>query len=382
MPKSHSSEYARFAALLPELAAVVLRRENSPERMAAAGTRLGGLLAWGVEQARFSAELTSLEITEACLTEPFKSVPPVPSGDFAVDAEMEQNSAAIARFKVVGQSGDPLELLVTQPTAKKAITVDGMIAYKLIRLIHSRPRRMSAADLSNLFRMMALMAAEEADLSEEINGLQLGMGSKWLNAPRVVTHGDQFLLETALEGCQVEGLPAARRELAYRRTVLNWARMLLQDGILHTFVRRDQIRIHDDSVGVIRWAGTYRPGPAVQAFVPCLAQAAFGHDGAERARQRGCLLGLLADGLGITGSLEDLADLALALISQGGPLQLDRPLMPGLFIRQQHEAAPDRTGLTRLLRQLVWFRDLGLACGAADLTLPWRELAHDARSGL
>jgi len=382
MPQSRSSEYTRFAALLPELMAVVLRRENSPERMASAGVRLGGLLAWGVEQARFSAELTSPEITEACRAEPFRSVAPVPSCDFTVDAELQQHSAAIARFKVVGRSNEPLELLVSYPAAKKSIAADGMIARRLIRLIHSHPRRMSAEDLSSLFRMVALMAAGEADLSEEADGLKLGTRSNWLNAPRVVMRGDQFLLETALEGCRAEDLPADRRESAYRHAVRNWARMLLQDGILHTFLRRDQIRFHGDNIGVTRWAGTYRPGPAVQAFVPSLAWAAFGRGVADRARQRSGLLGLLAHGLGITGSLEDLADLCLALISQGGPLQVARPLMPGLFIRQQQVAAPDRTGLTRLLRQLVWFRDLGLACGVADLALPWRELALEVGSWL
>jgi len=383
MPEFRSSEYARFAALLPELAAIVVRRDNSPKRMASVGVRLGGLLAWGVEQARYSSELTGPEITEACRVEPFRPVPPVPGGDFTVDAaEIQQHSAAMARFKVVGRSSEPLELLVSHSTAKKAITVDGMIAHKLIRLIHNHPRRISGTDLASLFHMVALMAAEESDLSEEADGLQLGVGSTWLNAPSVVMRGDQFLLETALEGCRAEDLPADRRESAYRHAVLNWARMLLQDGILHTFLRRDQIRFHGNNIGVTRWAGTYRPGPAVQAFVPSLAWAAFGPSVADRARQRSRLLGLLAHGLGITGSLEDLADLCLALISQGGPLQVARPLMPGLFIRQQQVAAPDRTGLTRLLRQLVWFRDLGLACGVADLALPWRELAHEVGSWL
>jgi hypothetical protein len=350
--------------------------------MATAGVRLGGLLAWGVEQARYSAELTNPEITEACRAEPFRPVPPVPVRDFTVGPEVQRHSAAIARFRVVGRSSKPLELLVSHPAAKKVIAADGLIAHKLIRLIHNHPRRMSAADLSSLFHMVALLAADEADLSAEADGLHLRAGSHWLNAPHVVMRGDQFLLETALEGCQAEDLPAHRRESAYRHAVLNWARMLLQDGILHTFLRRDQIRFHGDNIGVTRWAGTYRPGPAVQAFVPSLVWAAFGDPVAYRARQRSSLLGLLAHGLGITGSLEDLADLCLALISQGAPLQVCRPLMPGLFIRQQQEAAPDRMGLTRLLRQLVWFRDLGLACGVADLALPWRELAHEVGSWL
>lgn len=383
MHESRSSEYARFAALLPELAAVVLRRENSPRRMASAGMRLGGLLAWGVEQARYSAELTSPEITEACRAEPFRLIPPVSAADFTVDtAEGQQDSAAMARFKGIGPSSEPLELLVSHPAAKKTITADGMIAHKLVRIIHNHPRRMSATDLSGLFRMVAMMAAGEADLSAEAEGLQAGTGSKWLKAPRVVLRGDHFLLQTALAGCRAEDLPATRREPAYQLAVLNWARMLQEDGILHTFLRRDQIRFDGDSIGVTRWAGTYQPGPAVQALVPALVLAAFGPGAAERAGQRSRLLGLLAHGLGITGSLEDLADLCLALISHGGPLQVGRPLMPGLFIRQEQETAPDRMGLTRLLRQLVWFRDLGLASGVTDLARPWRELAHEAGSGL
>jgi hypothetical protein len=54
--------------------------------------------------------------------------------------------------------------------------------------------------------------------------------------------------------------------------------------------------------------------------------------------------------------------------------------MPGLFIREQGETAPDRIGFIRMLRQLAWFRDLGQVCGAADLSAPWQELAHETRS--
>ena len=97
--------------MLPEVAAVVVRRERSAERMASAGVRLGGLLAWGVEQARFCADLAGAEIAQACQAELFKHVPPVPRGDFTVESQMREHSAAIARFKVVGQSSEPLELL-------------------------------------------------------------------------------------------------------------------------------------------------------------------------------------------------------------------------------------------------------------------------------
>jgi hypothetical protein len=350
-------------------------------RIASDGARLGGLLAWGVEQARFSFELTGPEITEACRSQPFVSVPPRTDHEFIVVAEMEKHSA-LARFKVTGPAGEPLELLVSNPAAMKAITADGTIALKLIRMIHSHPRRMSAADLASLIGLLALMAAEEADLAAEADGLQLATGSNWLSAPRVITHRDQFLLETALPGCPVEDLPSHSRESAYSQVVLNWARMLTQDDILHTFLRRDQIRVHHEEIGVTRWAGTYRPGPAVQAFVPSLARAAFGGNAVVRARERSALLGLLAYGLGITGSLEDLADFCLALVSQGGLLQVPKPMMPGLLIRQQEEAAPDRLGLTRLLRQLLWFRDLGQSCGTGDLARPWRQLASEVESAL
>lgn len=380
MAQSRSSESARFVALLPELVAVILRRENSPERMASAGARLGGLLVWGVEQARFCAELTGPEIAEACLAQTFRPVPPVPGGGFALGTELPRDSSAIARFKAVGPRGEQLELLVRHHDAGKNITADGGIAYKLVKLIHSHPRRMSADDLAGLFRMLATMAAQEADLSAEADGLQAGLDSRWLTAPRLVSHGEQCLVETALPGRPAADLPAPDREAAYRRTVNNWAWMLLQDGILQTSLRRDQVRFHEESIGVTRWAGTCRPGPAVQAFLPTLAQAAFGCNAADRARHRSSLLGLLAHGLGVAGSLEDLADLCLALVSQGGRLQVSRPLMPGLFVSEQNGTAPDRPGFVRLLRQLVWLRDLGQACGAADLSVPWQELAHETRS--
>lgn len=382
MREPHISEYVRFANLLPELAAVVLRQERSPRRLATAGVRLGGLLAWGVEQARFSGELTGSDIAEACQTVSFPPIPHVPVGDFTVDTDVHQHSAAIARYNVVNQSNEPFELLVSDPAAQKVITADGVIAHKLVQLIHRQPKRMSAADLSDLFRLVAHMAAVESNLAEEAEGLRLAAGTKWFHVPRVVMQGDQFLLETALDGVSAEDLPLPNRAAAYRRTVLHWARMLLEDGILHTFLRRDHIRFQVETIGIGRWAGTCRPGPAMEAFVPTLAQAAFGSNVADRARQRSRLLGLLAHALGITGSLEDLADLCLALVSQGGQLQVTRPLMPNLFICQQQELAPDRAGLARLLRQLVWFRDLGLACGATDLAAPWRELALETGSGL
>jgi hypothetical protein len=381
MSQSRGSEYARFVALLPELVAVVLRRDNSPERMASAGARLGGLLVWGVEQARFCAELTGSDIAEACRTQPFRPVRPVDGAGYTMDAELPRVSSALSTFKAAGSSGEPLEILVWHQDAEKIIAADGMIAYKLVKRLHSRPKRMSAADLAGLFRTLAVLAAQDAGLSAEADGLQLGSGSKWLIAPSLVERGDRFLVERALPGCLPEDLPAPSARTAYHRTVRNWAWMLLQDGVLQTSLRRDQIRFQDDdSIGVTRWAGAYRPGPAIHAFAPTLAQAAFGSSAADRARHRTSLLGLLAHGLGITGALEDLADLCLALISQGGPLQVSRPLMPGLFIREQGETAPDRIGFIRLLRQLAWFRDLGQACGAADLSAPWQELAHETRS--
>ncbi|MGH3395152.1 MAG: hypothetical protein ACRDPO_10720 [Streptosporangiaceae bacterium] len=379
MPQSRGSELARVAVLLPELAAVVLRRDNSPKRIAATGVRLGGLLAWGVEQARFSAELISPEITEACRAEPFRPVPAPPGADFALGAGIPQNSAAIARFKVAGESGEQLEVLICHPAAGKAISADGGIALKLIRTLHNHPRRMSAEDLAELFRLVALMAAQEADLSAEADGLRHAAGLSWLAAPRVVRRTGQFLIQTSLDGGTVEDLPGHRRESAYRDAVIAWARTLAEDGILHTFMRRDQIRFQETGVGVTRWAGTCRAEPVLQAFVPSLAQAAFG-PAVDRARGRSELLGLLAYGLGVAGSLEDLADLCVALVSHCGPLRVSRPLMPGLLIRGERADAPERMSLTRLLRQLVWFRDLGLACGAADLAVPWRELAHEVRS--
>src|SRR5208282_4027274 len=98
------------------------------------------------EQARFCAELTGPEIAEACWTQPFRPVPPVRGGGFTVDTELPRGSSTLARFKAVGLSGEQLELLVRHQGAEKTITADGGIAYKLVKLIHSRPRRMSADD--------------------------------------------------------------------------------------------------------------------------------------------------------------------------------------------------------------------------------------------
>src|SRR5450432_2816676 len=99
MRRVSSSEYIRFAVLLPELVAAVLRRESSAERMASAGVRFGGLLAWGVEQARFATELTSPQIVASCRAVRFTPISPVRTGDFIAQAGIPQTSAAIARFR-------------------------------------------------------------------------------------------------------------------------------------------------------------------------------------------------------------------------------------------------------------------------------------------
>lgn len=365
--------------MLPELTSVVLGRERGPDRIASAGVRLGGLLAWGVEQAKFSAELTGLELAEACRAVPFPYPGRPPQiGSFGTGTEaIDEHVSAIARFGAIAPSGEPLELLVSDDSMRQAISMDGRIAARIVRLVHSHPQRMSAADLSGLFRLMADMATADARLADEAKGLRLATGTQRLRAPRLVELGDQYLLETSLSGTAIEELPMSRRQSAYRQVVVGWAGLLMNDGILHTFLRRDQIRCDGNRVGASRWTGACRPGFIVLATVSVLAQAAASPTEADRGRLRSKLLGLLADGLGITGSLEDLADLCLALATHSGPLRLSRPLLPGLLLRQQHQVPPDRAALMRLLRQLVWFRDLGAACGAPDLAAPWRELARE-----
>jgi hypothetical protein len=373
------SEYARLASLLPELVSVVLRKEHSPDGIAAAGVRLGGLPAWGVEQAKFSAELISPEIAEACRAAAF----PLPAhpehlGSFMVCTEaIDKHTATIARFRVAAPPGEPLELLVSDASMLKDIDMDGRLAGKTVRLVHSKPKRMSALNLSRLFRVLAEMAAVDGHLAAEAEGLRFALGTQRISAPRLVRLGDQYLLETSLAGTAIEDLPVPRRQSAYRQVVLCWARLLMDDCILHTFLRRDQIRCDGDRIGASRWTGTCRPGSVVLSIVPTLAQAAASRTVADRARRRSQLLGLLAYGLGISGSLEDLADLCLALVTHSGPLQLSRPLLPGLVLCRQEEVAPDRAELIRLLRQLAWFRDLGTACRAQDLAAPWHELARE-----
>lgn len=378
MFRSLSPEYGRFTALLPELARVVIRRDTSPDRMAAAGLRLGGLLAWGVEQARFAHELIKPELSEACWKASFPLIDVPAEADFAVLASEPQGSATITRYQVAGPSGEPLELLVAGPVAEQDIHTDGMLAYRLIRIVHRAPKRMSATDLGGLFRVTALLAATEASLAEEVRGLELALDSKWFQAPRIVHKGRTFLLETALDGDSLEQLRPAQREAAYHRVVTRWTRMLMHDGVLHVFLRRDQLRFDGADVGAGRWAGTCMPGPIIPAFLRSLVLGAFGAGTADQALNRDRASALLADGLGITGSLAELDELCHAVISQRTSLSLPRPLMPGLFVSEREgPEPPERLGLIRLLRQLVWFRDLGLACDVADLTRPWREVASE-----
>ena len=301
MLRSLSPEYKRFAVLLPELVRVVVYRDTGPDRMAAAGLRLGGLLAWGVEQARFARELIKPELSEACWKASFPLIDAPAGADFTVFGDVPQGSAMITRYRAVGKSGEPLELLVGDPLAEQGIGTDAMLAYRLIRIVHRAPKRMSATDLAHLFRVAALMAAGEANLAEEARGLRLALDTQWFEAPRIVYQGESFLVETALGGDLLEELQPAQREAAYDRVITSWSRMLMHDGILQVSLRRDQLRFNGNGIGVARWAGTCIPGSIIPTFLRSLIMWAFSSDTAEQTLNRNRASALLADGLGITG---------------------------------------------------------------------------------
>ena len=369
---------SRLANILPDaLKYASLRRRATVDQVVASGLQLGGIFTWGIVQGRFTAELLGSKISSACekeiLPARFPSAPPgikvlqpLPSGD-----------ASIAGFRAAGEHGEPLRLMMSLPIESEKLSADIRLVEYMVGMLPRHSHYISKADLVTLIEDIAYAAALDGDLAEEARGLHVGKQSDWFEAPRAVLHSNNLLVVTDLAGVPIEDLPAEQRADIYCRAVANWSRLLLDDGILNVTLRRDRLLIQEAKLGLTRWAGT-RPSSSAAQLIRNLVLASFGLTDAARETARDQAAQLLADGLGMEGAMDEIEAFCLSLISENEQLTLKRRNFKQVVARQSNRYSQEqRVDMFQLLRQLVWLRDLGLACGVADLSRPWQELAQE-----
>lgn len=338
--------------------------------------RLGGIFAWGVEQGRFSGELLRPEIALACEEEQLliRRSPPVPG--VRIIQTLPVSGTSIASFQAMGKSGEALVVLASLSEEIEKLSVDTRLIEFLVGMLPRHVHYIYKTDLVRLIEDIAVAAGLDGDLDEEARGLRLGERPDWFDAPRIVLQTDNVLVETELGGVGIEALSNTQRAITYCNAVTNWARMLLDDGILNVTLRRDRLRIQGTRLGLTRWTGTRQSSAASVELIRSLVLAAFASSTSARATANDLAAQLLADGLGMEGSLKDVETFCLSLISENGRLILSRRNFPLLVARQSDRYSQDeRVEIFQLLRQLVWLRDLGHACGVDDLSRPWRDLA-------
>jgi hypothetical protein len=374
------SATARVAALLPGiLTFAISHRRLSADRMVAQGLRLGGIFAWGVEQGRFAGELLTPELAHAFGKAMRTSRQPPGISGMTVLQALPVADSSIASFKVTGEAGESLTLLLGLPEENDKLSADAKLAEFLVGMLPKHSQHISKADLVKLIEDVALAATLDGSLAEEANGLRYATQTERFDAPQIVRQSEQgFLIETDLVGLLIEDLTDAERSAAYGNAIGNWSRMLIHDGILNVTLRCDRLRVRETQLGLTRWAGTRQASSASAALVRNLVLAAFGCGAAVQARARDQARRLLSEGLGMEGSLSGVETFCLSLISENGQLSLGRKNLSRIVARQSDRyRSAERVEIFQLLRQLVWLRDLGLACGASDLAGPWRELVPE-----
>jgi hypothetical protein len=374
----------RLAAILPQaLKFARLGRQASADQAAAAAIGLGGLFAWGIRQGRFTGELLGREIADACERASFPA--PEPPSPPAPDITLLRQSTVdepIIAFQAIRESGQLLQLLHLMPIEQAKLAADTKLIEYAVGRFPSLGDRFGKRDLIRLIEDILRAAELDHDLAAEVSGLRAAAGTHWFESPEVVFRSDDILLVTDVEGLPVETLPLAQRKGVHHDAVTGWARMLFDTGILIVTVRRDRLRAKDGRLVLTRWAGARRASVAAKALVRQLVLAAFDDTPGEQARARSEITRLLADGLGLEGSLQEVEEFCLALISTNAPLKLSRQSFSHTVVRESGRyVSEQRIEFLLLLRQLVWLRELGIACGESDLAYPWRELAPELSDG-
>jgi hypothetical protein len=370
----------RLATILPEaLRFARLGRRVPLDQAAAAAIGLGGLFAWGIRQGRFTGELLGREIADACERASFPvPEPPPPLGPNIILLQQSAVDEPIIAFQAIREPGQLLQVLHRMPSEHAKIAADTkLIEYAVGRF----PRLTSRFGKKDLIRILEdiLRAAElDHDLGAEVSGLHAAAETRWFESPELVLRSDGMLLVTDVGGTPLEALPVGQRSSVYHDAVTGWGRTLFGTGVLIATIRRDRLRVKDGRLVLTRWAGTCRASSTVKALVRQLILAAFDGTQAGRERARSEVTPLLAEGLGLEGSLQEVEDFCLALISTNTPLKLSRQSFSHTVVRESGRyVAEQRIEFLLLLRQLVWLRELGISCGESDLVYPWQELAPE-----
>jgi len=373
------STSARVVAILAEARLFATARGRSrTEQMVECSTRLGGMFAWSVEQGRFAREMMKPETASACEGGRFRVPrPPVVPG-VKVLRSLASSDAGVASYQATGRSGEPLRVLTSMSSEPRRLAADTRIAGILQGLIPDRYVPAPRADVVRMLDDVALIATLDSDLDQEADGLQLAAKSNTFGSPRVVFHRRDVLVLTEASGTSVEELPAPERAAVYDTAVADWARTLLEDRILIVSLRRDRLLAHDGQLCLSRWSGAHEPSADALALLRNLMAAAFSTAESTRQEAGDHAAQIVADGLGVEGSLDAIKIPILALLSNQDQVLPSRKIVLQIVGRQSSKYSQhSRVEMLQLLRQLVWLRDLAAASGVSDLTRPWRQLALD-----
>ena len=225
-------------------------------------------------------------------------------------------------------------------------------------------------------RRTGFFASIEASIEHEVSGIHAARDSKNFATPRVILKGSGILIEEAINGAQLSQLSRAEQLSAYRDAVISWGTMLTEEHILQVGLRRDRLIKQPERLAVTRWAGTRRARPDSVTLLRCLVLAEFGRTPHIRAANREQLSELLAQCLGMTGTLTEASCLCMALISPEPRIENVRQRVKSLTVSQLDPLAVSaRLKVMLLMRQIAWLRDIGLACQVDDLARPWQDLA-------
>jgi hypothetical protein len=367
----------RFAAILPHaLSFTASHKENRVEQLVVSGVRLAGLFSWAVEQGVFAEEIIDSGLARCCALASFAPAPVPARAAVEVIRRTSLMESGIVAYDVLDRSGVALTLLVASKDQQQRIKLDRRLLGALFAVAAGKLPRIPRGHLDRLLDAFAELASMEADLREETNSRRLGIRSARFSVPRTLQEGEQFLLQDRIPGGLLEETSSAKRAHIYNQAAMAWARMLLIDGILQVGLRRDHIYADGGQLGIARWAGTRQAHGQSSALLRVLVLSALGSTEPVRARNRLIVSSMLRDALGLDGVLDEIEEFCISLFVQHGKLERNRGILSRLSVREGENYCQEiRTETFCMLRQIVWIRNIGLACKVGDLTEPWREIA-------
>lgn len=351
-------------------------------QLIASASQLGCLFAWLAEQTRFAADLLGGEKIRSDESRSHSTRERLEVAGVQSLRLMPDSDVGILCYEAVRDSGAKLRVMTSGAAKPKELRVDMRFAENMVSLLTGRRDGRPAAVLARFLTAATRIAAMDSDLAEEASGLRLSARSRLLRSPRSLISADGVMVEAAIAGTPVQELTGSRKEAVYCAAVKDWVQTILLDALLIVSIRRDRLWVDGRRLVLSRWAGAGHPGQAAVDLVLALIAAKTSDTGADRDQAQERIAAIVAGILGLAGSREAISDPILALVEDSQYVISRHRLTSQIVILPGVEYhLKDSIELFLLLRQLIWLRDLGIACGVRDLSRPWQELAGISNVG-